>query len=198
MHIRTAAMILAASAFAANAQIYSSSFEGTDGGWVEGGGGEWERGVPVFSPGAPDGAGGPMSAFDGSEVWATNLDGDYANLGASSTLSQTFDLSGVSTASLEWYQWVEVFWSFDTAKVFVNGAMVYERATSAATPDWEFQSVDLTPYAGQSAVTVEFNLFATTVVSRSGWYIDAVTITPAPSAAALLGLGGLVAVRRRR
>ncbi|QKK07241.1 MAG: PEP-CTERM sorting domain-containing protein [Planctomycetota bacterium] len=36
--------------------------------------------------------------------------------------------------------------------------------------------------------------------SRVGWYIDDVAIrgVPAPASAALLGLGGLVATRRRR
>jgi len=182
------------------ATFYQSSFEGTDGGWVASGSGsfagDWERGVPTTGPGA---------AFDGQEVWATVLDGNYTDSGEFSFLTQSFDLSNALTAELSWWQWVEIFYDFDTAKLIVNGDTLYERTTRDPTPDYEQQIVDLTPYVGGS-VDVTFELFATTVVNRPGWYVDDVkiegTLVPEPSTFALCGMAGLVGLigvaRRRR
>lgn len=63
-----------------------------------------------------------------------------------------------------------------------------------------FDFTGLSAYDGLGSVDIVFNFTSTTVVERTGWYIDDVSIRaiPAPGAMALLGLGGLVAVRRRR
>lgn len=65
-------------------------------------------------------------------------------------------------------------------------------------PPGEDVALDLSAYAGETA-TIEFHYYDV----RGGawdwwWQIDDVAVTPAPSAMALLGLGGLVAIRRRR
>lgn len=59
-------------------------------------------------------------------------------------------------------------------------------------------SLDLSGYAG-SNVEVRFHYYNPNTGDWD-WYIqiDNVTVTPAPGAVALLGLGGLVATRRRR
>lgn len=59
-------------------------------------------------------------------------------------------------------------------------------------------SIDLSSYAGSSA-QVRFHHYNPNSFDWD-WYvqIDNVTVTPAPGALALLGLGGLAAVRRRR
>ena len=137
-------------------------------------------------------------------LWGTVLADDYSNSGAISTLSQTFDLTGVSDASLSWLNFVEVFYSFDTAELKVNGDLLYERTTNVATPDWELQTVDLTPYVGGNA-TIQFELFATTVVDRGGWYIDDVEIVGqqdvVPEPTSLFGFASIFAlafVRRKQ
>ena len=38
------------------------------------------------------------------------------------------------------------------------------------------ESVDLSAFAGNASVAIDFRLFATTVVNRAGWYIDDVAI----------------------
>lgn len=100
----------------AQSVIYSSDFENDPGGWISGGFGDWEHGVydvanytGIHSP--------PPSAFSGDFVWGTVLNGDYTNSGETSSLSQTFDLTGYSTANLSFQSWAEVFYSFDLGEL---------------------------------------------------------------------------------
>lgn len=182
--------------------LYFSDFESDDGGWTSGGFGDWEYGL--YDAGTyigPDSA--PPAAFSGENLWGTILADNYSDSGENSTLTQTFDLTGFATASLSWANWAEVFFDFDTAELRVNGNVEYERDTSAAPTDWEVETVDLTPYVGGMA-TIEYDLFATTVVSRAGWYVDDVKIegrlVPEPGTMGLLGMAmlGVVALTRRR
>lgn len=162
---------------AAPITLYSSDLEADNGGWTESGYGEWEHGTIV--PGVHDGCdaaptGEPTGAHSGVNVWATNLDGCYANSGADSLLSYTFDLSAVNPgypASFELWHWYLVFETFDWIKVKVNGTEVW-RSADTAVHDWAHLAVDLTPWSGQAAVTVTLELHATTVVNRMGWYVD--------------------------
>ena len=160
---------------------YSSDFETDDGGWTESGFGDWERGTIVTgvyqgcdtSP-RPE----PTGAHSGVNVWATNLDGCYTNSNSDNILSQTFDFSAYSAPiELSWWHWYEVFETFDYAIVQVNGTQVWRTPNSTASPDWIHQTVDLSAYAGNPSVTITFLLHATTVVNRSGWYLDDISIS---------------------
>ena len=181
--------------------IYSSDFESDDGGWKSKGFGDWEYGMydfanytGAFTP--------PPAANSGDFLWATILNGDYTNSGDTSVLSQDFDLTGYVSAEMKFASWAEVFFSFDTAQLLVNGDLLYERDTSAAPTAWEEITVDLTPYAGDIA-QVKFELLASTVVNRAGWYVDDVTIMGAPipeptsMSLAFLGMGFLFGLVRR-
>lgn len=200
-----ATVIIALSQPAVADVIYESSFEGTDGGWV--GTGDWERGVVSIATSFPGSNSptlvAPGAAADGIEAWATNLDGPYADSGSDSVLSQTFDLTNYSDAFLSWKQWIQVFVPFDTAEVFVNGDLLYERSTTAETIVYEPIALDLTAYTGGLAL-VEFNLYASNVVNRAGWYIDSVSLTgtptvvPEPATGSLLLLAGLAGLARKR
>jgi hypothetical protein len=151
-------------------------FEADDGGFVGTGGWEWGTNYNYTGAGC-DGVNYPPSApFSGVGMWATVLNGCYPNSGAFSTLSFSADLSGQSSAILQWWDWYDVFETFDYGEVRVNGALVYDRATSYVIPTaWEQHQVDLTPYVGGMA-NIEFRMFATTVVNRAGWYIDDVLV----------------------
>ena len=171
---------------AAQEVCFATDFETDDGGWIESGFGDWERGPVV--PGVfeicdtaprPE----PTGAVSGTNVFATNLNGCYTNSGASNVLSQTFDFTSlVAPITLRWQQFYEVFLTFDTAEVRVNGDLVFEVPDAAATPDYVEQTVDLSAYAGLAAVTITFDLAATTVVNRSGWYLDDIEIEAASCA----------------
>ncbi len=162
--------------------LYSSDLEANDGGWVESGYGDWEHGAITAGvlQGCDSGqpAGEPTAAHSGSNVWATNLDGCYANSGDDSFLSHTFDLSAVPSGypvSLEFWHWYVVFETFDWLKVNVNGTQVW-RSADSSVHDWSHLTLDLTPWAGQTAVTVTLELHATTVVNRMGWYVDDIEV----------------------
>jgi len=182
--------------------IYSSDFESDNGGWVATATwdpvGDWEWGV--YDRDAYSGSyNPPPAAYSGTHLWGTVLEGDYTNAGGDSFLSRTFDFTGYSGVEMTWANWAEVFYEFDLAELYVNGDLLYERTTSSPPADWEIETVDLSAYDGMANVEIVFQLHATTVVNRAGWYIDDVMITavPAPGTLALLGLGG-VFIRRRR
>ncbi|MEM7052133.1 MAG: DUF11 domain-containing protein [Acidobacteriota bacterium] len=159
--------------------FYFSDFEADGGGFALSAGADWERGAIVTGvfencdmPPRPE----PAAAPSGSNVWANNLDGCYDNANAESILSQTFDFSSLSAPiELTWENWYEVFVSFDMGEVLVNGDTVFSIGTTAAT-GFVTESADLSAYAGLASVTIEFRLFATSVVNRMGMYIDDVRI----------------------
>lgn len=159
--------------------FYFSDFEADDGGWTVGGTGVWEHGAIVSGVGdgcdsAPTDE--PIAANSGTNVWATNLDGCYPNLGDTMTISQTFDFTMLlAPIELSWYDWTFVFGSFDTNSVYVNGTEVYGN-TSSSVFDWQQRVVDLSAYAGNASVEIVFEVSATTVVNRMGWYVDDVAI----------------------
>ncbi|MCL4836635.1 MAG: DUF11 domain-containing protein [Thermoanaerobaculia bacterium] len=163
-----------------SATFHLADFEADDGGWVESGFGEWERGPVVTgvyqlcdTVPRPE----PTGAPSGVNVFATNLDGCYANSGQASLLSRTFDFSSLAAPiQLDWTNWYEVFTTFDIGEVLVNGTQVFNIVPSTATAAYQDESADLSAYAGNAAVTVAFRLFATTVVNRMGWYIDDVEV----------------------
>jgi hypothetical protein len=176
------------------ADYYFSDFENDDGGWaVSSSYDEWEWGTIV--PGVQAGCDTtrplePTTAYSGVNVWATDLDGCYDNVGDETILSQTFDLSSLAApVELSWWNWYEVFVSFDKAEVYVDGTLLWEVTTTAATADWTQEAIDLSAYAGDPDVTIDFRLYSTTVVNRLGWYLDNVAIThcetPPPTAVEL-------------
>ncbi len=214
-----AALATTLMAVSARAQvtIYSSSFEGTNGGFVSGGAGDWQRGMPSdYDPTGTNGAGGIPNAATGSELWATILNGAHNNQNpsASSTLTQNFNFSGFSSITLSFQHYLQSGGNtFDMASIMANGMQValfsgtagsYDAATDTVT--FDSAVVDLSAFAGLSSVDLNFNFFATTVVQRDGWYIDDVTIMgspiPEPAAISLLAVAGFgflgVLVQSRR
>jgi len=198
-----AAVAGAASVAAAQSTIYSSDFEADGGGWTPSGvNGDWERGIPVGADGtALGGFGGPepTGGLSGDFVWGTVIGGLHG-VGSDEQLSQNFDFTGLTDVSLGFNEWIDTGSStFDMASVIVNGDELY-LSDGGPTGAWRFVSLDLSAYDGLGSVDIVFNFTSTTVVERTGWYIDDVSIraVPTPGALALLGLGGLVATRRRR
>jgi uncharacterized repeat protein (TIGR01451 family) len=160
--------------------FYLEDFEAGTGGWAGSGVGEWERGAPVTlvfegcdSSPRPE----PSGAFSGTNVFGTNLNGCYANSGAESVLARSFDFSSLAAPiQLSWTNWYEVFTPFDIGEVRANATVVFSIVPSTATANYQAESADLSAYAGNGAVTIDFRLFATTVVNRMGWYVDDVEI----------------------
>jgi len=104
---------------------YSEDFEGGDGGWYTGGiNTSWQYGTPT----------GPTinSAASGTEVWVTNLTGDYNSDEISYVISPRFNLSGLSYPKIEFSIW----WN---AEGFYDGAnFQYKQSTG----EWKTLGTD--------------------------------------------------------
>lgn len=166
--------------------LYSTDFEQNDGGFVESGGGDWEYGlIPVVLTGLNCGTSftSPGGAHSGTKGWGTILDDCYNNLGAFSGTGISLNLSDPSllSAKLNFAQWFGVFVNFDYLRITANGTEIYRNDTTQNSGGWLERTVDLTPYIGQSSVNIVFDLWASTVVNRPGWYIDDVSITACAS-----------------
>lgn len=167
--------------------VYATDFETDDGGFVESGGGDWEYGIiPVVITGTNCESAtinSPGGAHSGTKGWGTLLDDCHQNLGAFSSVGFTVDLSDpdFTSAEMEFANWFEVFTSFDYRRITINGVEVYRNDSVAMSNGWVIQTMDLTPYLGQASVSIVFDLWATTVVNRAGWYIDDVTVTACSS-----------------
>lgn len=193
----------ATSMAAAQVTVYFSDFEADGGGWTPSGvNGDWERGIPSGVTGSSLGGSGgaePTGGFSGDFVWGTVIGGLHG-VSSDEQLSQSFDFTGLTDVTLNFQEWILTGSpAFDRASVLVNGDELYE-SDGNSFEAWREVELDLSAYDGLSSVDITFNFTSTTVVERMGWYIDDVSITaiPAPGAMALLGLGGLVATRRRR
>ena len=88
---------------------YTEDFESGDGGWVadNNSNGSWALGSP---------AGAIInSAASGSNAWVTNLTGNYNSNEDSSVTSPVFDLSSLSSPSIEMSIWYDIEFSWDGA-----------------------------------------------------------------------------------
>ncbi len=171
--------------------LYFWNLEANDGGFA--GTLDWEWGSYAWDGSTCDGSNfPPPAAHSGVGMWGTVLNNCYDNLGNNqgyascansdpsddSVLSFSIDLSGVTVpVELSWWEWYDLFSSFDWAEVYANGTRVFPHCEpSFVQPTaWVQQTVDLTPYAG-GPVTIEFHMMASTVVNHAGWYIDDVLV----------------------
>lgn len=189
------ATAIATFATCASAQ-YFSDLEANNGGWA--GTGDWQWGMPTgfvggFSSTEPNGG------FSGDNVWGTVLGGNHSASTVSS-LTQSIDVTGFTGLMLDFYEWSDSGSNaFDTAKVYVNGTEVY-LSDGDSSDAWRLVSLDLSAFDGSTSLNINFEFSSTAVVERTGWYLDDIAVrgVPAPSAVALLGLGGLASLRRRR
>lgn len=158
-------------------------FESHDGGWTPSGPtSNWEYGTIV--PQVFENCGftawpfpEPSGAHSGSKVWATKLNGCYENFNGASALTKTYYLPAQSlNLELRWWQWLHVFVPYDQARVLVNDQEVWRAADNIPTSQWTQQKVSLAPFSGQTTLTVQFVLEATSEVNRMGWYLDDIEI----------------------
>ncbi|MBN1295130.1 hypothetical protein JXA80_00020 [bacterium] len=198
-----AVFIYSVSAEASREDIFFEDFESGDGGLF--GTLDWEWGSYAWVGGNCYGDNyPPQGAYSGTHMWGTVLAACYSDLGNNSgydtcvngnpsddsTLTLTVDLTGYSDATLSFYEWFDLFLNWDWAEVYVNGTVVFQHCGSGFVPPsgWVYQSIDLTPFTGNTA-TIEFHMMTSTVVNHAGWYIDdlrvstgSATPTPGPTA----------------
>ncbi|HPQ39525.1 MAG TPA: hypothetical protein PLV45_04055, partial [bacterium] len=177
---------LVCTGFANRDDIFFEDFETGDGGLI--GTLDWEWGNYSWIGGNCYGENyPPPSAYSGTHMWGTVLAYCYSDLGNNSgydtcmngnpsddsILSFDVDLTGYDDATMEFYEWIDLFLNWDWAEVYANGNVVFQHCGGGFSPpsSWVQRTVDLTPYAGDT-VTIEFHMMASSVVNHAGWYID--------------------------
>jgi len=153
-------------------------FESNDGGFVPTADwdpvGDWEYTNSYDVSNYVGGYVPPPTAHSGDGMWGTVIYDDYTNAGGTSFLTKTVDFSGVTGAALSFYSWSDINGYFDYGTVMVDGVELLRLDTPNPT-EWTFEEVDLSAYDGMS-IELSFDLYASTVVEKAGWYIDDLNI----------------------
>ncbi|MBW6515296.1 MAG: carboxypeptidase regulatory-like domain-containing protein [Candidatus Cloacimonetes bacterium] len=167
---------------------YFSDFENDDGGWEATadwhpvGDWEWANNYDVnnwYNSGS-DTATPPPFAYSGTGLWGTVIFTNHTNSGGFSYLSQTFDFTTFTDATMIFWSWNDSFGNFDYGQVRVNGQIVWGPAWDYTNTQWQEVVIDLSAFDGLSEVEIVFEHYATTVVNYAGWYIDDVYIGSEP------------------
>jgi hypothetical protein len=165
-------------------------FEDDNGGWVSGGYGDWQwtdayNVANYVVGGYPDSEVPPTAAYSGTGLWGTILYAPYSMSGAWSYLTNTVDLAGFTSPQMRFWRWNNLYYTFDYyyVEVSTNGSTWTTVLTETAIENaWAEKVVDLSAYEDQT-IQIRFSVYATTVVSYAGLYIDDIYIGPAPSKA---------------
>lgn len=136
---------------------------------------DWELGTP---------SGGPGSAQEGANVYATNLGGNFAPNADISLLSPPVDLSAAPAATLSFGNFYDFDGLSDFGFVYIrdeNGAEIAELADPVATYNnfvivWTTANIDLPAAALGRTVRIEFRFVSDASVEFAGWYIDNVRV----------------------
>jgi hypothetical protein len=135
----------------------------------------WEFGVP--SPSGP----GPAAAYTGTNVYGTNLDGNYSDSAAYTLTAGPYDLSTLRNAELRFARWFRSETGFDIARVEIETAgsngwqLVWEGFGRDAT--WIPVRYDIAALAdGESEVYVRFSFSSDSGSTAAGFYLDDLVI----------------------
>jgi secreted trypsin-like serine protease len=154
--------------------LLNGDFEqGQDVGWQESSSNGWAIVVNDFAFTGVTAHGGEWAAWLGGDYNETSVISQPVTLAAEAPFLNFYHLIGSEDAC-----------GYDFASVNVNGAVVqsYDLCFATATGGWLPQSVDLTAYAGQ-LVVLDF-VVVTDSSGNSNWFLDDVTFSSSPAAAA--------------
>ncbi len=150
---------------------YFQNFEADSGGFVPGGTPLWEWGVPTS---------GPLAAFSGVKVWATELQGNYPNHASGTLLSPSFHLTAGTRPVLQFQAWLDSqpFADFARLELTPDGGATWSplQSLSGSMRAYALKSYDLSAYAG-SSVHIRFRFTSDASNTRAGWYVDDFSIT---------------------
>ncbi len=135
----------------------------------------------------------PIDAHSGEfSAWSNRIDN------SSATLTRTFDLSAVSTATLDYWTWyrIEPDYDYGYVEISTDEGQTWTILQAPASTDldpvgnsfgwayngesggnstWINERIDLTPYAG-NVVQIRFEYLTDDAVNQAGWLIDDITI----------------------
>jgi len=168
-------------------------FEQNDGGWVPSsnwtnplGDFQWTNtyNVSNYVTGQyPNSEFPPQTAHSGTGLWGTVLYAPYSLSGGYSYLTKEVSFAGITNPQMRFWSWNNSFGNWDYGQVAVNGNIVWGPAWDTNPVEWEEVVIDISAFANLANVTIQFQHFATTVVSYAGWYIDDVYLGPAQATA---------------
>jgi len=150
------------------------NFDTNNGAWTPTGDWQWTNTYDVLNYTGSNVP--PTAAHSGAGLWGTVIYDDYNNSGSSSYLSRTFDFTGSSIVKLSLYVWVNCFYTWDWCKIYINNTQVWDYGTYNTSPSWELVNIDLSAYGNNNSVEIKFELYASTVVEKAGFYIDDIKI----------------------
>ncbi|MEP0547917.1 MAG: choice-of-anchor J domain-containing protein [Rhodothermales bacterium] len=163
--------------------LWSENWEGdfTDNWFVDNG--SWEVGEPTSGPG---------SAYEGGNVGATVLDGDYSDSAPDSRLIRFTSFvvpSAEMNPALRFWHYVS-FGGGDFGRVDIStdGGNIWESLSPNyfphSTERWTNPRLDLSAYAGQEVQLALFfhseNLGGGSADPSSGWYVDDIAVITGP------------------
>ncbi len=164
--------------------LWDDDFE-TNKDWILNGTGEWERGAPLGG-GAGDGNPNPGSAYSGTNVLGTDLNGTYSNgLGATYwATSTTIDLSNAIDVTFEFQRWLNIESNdYDHTYIEVYDGSGWQQIWENPSSDlfdtaWNLSSFDISAYAaGNSNFQIRYGIGTTDgSVRSSGWNIDSIRL----------------------
>jgi hypothetical protein len=127
------------------------------------------------------------SAHSGANAWGSNLNGQSFEATGSFLFSPAIDLSGLSQATLTFWNCFDFDYPFEDGQLGVSTnsstppesipTLVDYGATEQTSDGWEQETVNLTPYVGQTIRVVWFYQGFTYNQLLSGWLVDDVGIT---------------------
>ena len=139
----------------------------------------------------------PNDPHGGGYLWWSNR-GDNSNM----TLTQAFDLTGLSQATLKAWLWydIEQDWDYAYIEVSTDGGQAWDiltgqyttdsnpngnsfgqaytgksRASGDEAPDWIEEQIDLTPYVGQD-ILLRFEYITDGALNHVGFCVDDIAI----------------------
>ncbi|MBT2724295.1 S8 family serine peptidase [Bacillus sp. ISL-46] len=155
--------------------LYFEDFESNNGNFtVDGSYSTWQWGAPTS---------GPNSAFSGTNVWATNLSGNYHDNENSYIVSPNLDLSNVgSPITLSWMQYAVTENGFDYLNVEISkdSGQTWDsiyRNTGTINQNWGSHEVTIDNSYAVPDFKVRFRLATDSSVTTAGVYIDDVKMT---------------------
>lgn len=157
--------------------LFFDDFETGASGWTHGGDYDsWELGTPTA---------GPTAAVSGTNVYGTNLDGNFPEFTNDYLRTPTIDLTDAVKATLSFSHWL----ACDTDQYF------HRAVVSALDPADMSEIIELGVYSGQTAgwqemriplgsevlgrnIILQFRLTTDDFNLAEGWYIDDVLVAP--------------------
>ncbi len=157
------------------------NFNSDNGGFTAGGSNSsWAWGTPTNGPGG---------AHSGTNLWATNLGGNYNGNEASTLTSSDVDLSGLQGNYLviSWWQWFQGENNYDRFGVEVSNTSgsswihVYGlyHGGEVIEGTWQQQTILLPPSFAVSTFRMRMNFRSDSGSHEAGWYIDDICIASA-------------------